>query len=154
MKYQKWNPFILALLLPLAAYGGTALIAERFANKPASEDRGSFCELDWIIEDFENAFISAYFDLMMAVTAERAKHGSHMKLYADWLRSTGASASAESQKAFEQECGPMPMFDPGSVSKHLEETLAKLQTSQLHELLVRDSRWLQEMSAATQMKTP
>lgn len=106
-------------------------------NKPV-EDRESFCQMEWIIGDFQSAFVSAYCDSMQQATADRSAWRNCRSQYAKWLETRGLSDTPQSRESFRQQSPTAPNYDPAALAQSLTRWLEKLESNNPAPMVIRD----------------
>lgn len=135
---------LLIPLLALLALGAGYGFGRQHQNwhsaitNPPSEDRDSFCRMEWIIDDFHGAFRSNYFDWMRQAVAEKSAWLEYQRRYEAWLQANRIARSAEAWEGFQKEHGPAPPYEPKKWAAWLDRQLEKLESGDPAPILIRD----------------
>jgi hypothetical protein len=119
-------PILLALLACAGGYsiGRHQMEWQSTLSSPPAEDRDSFCQVEWMIADFQNRFVSAHCDSMMEAFAARSRNTAH---------GSDAQPAASAKNQY-----PASSHNQAALAETIARQLEKLEQGNPAPLLLRD----------------
>jgi hypothetical protein len=124
-----WGLFLAVLLIGAGYMGRARLEVGNVQMTSQAEERDSFCQLDWIIEDFQTEFLGAYSDLVRQFITEKSDWNDFKGEYHAWMKAGDRPDTPGAWDTFQREHQPAPDYDPFTWVTRFQETLAKLERS-------------------------